>query len=240
MHSTYSDGRDAARVDGRGLPSRSATSTWPSPITRRAPPPRGRWRASDVARQRDEIEELRERYPRMTILHGIEVDILPDGRLDFDDAILEQFDIVLASLHDHARQDRRAADAAQPRRDPASARQRALPSGQPAGRTLRRATRWTSTRSMPRRSRPARRSRSTGRPVTWISTAARARAAAAAGVTLTIDSDCHRVRGARPTDALRRRDRAARVGRATPRAQYPAAGRAPCSSSPPSAGAGRR
>jgi DNA polymerase (family 10) len=30
------------------------------------------------------------------------VDILPDGRLDFSDRILERLDIVLASLHDHA------------------------------------------------------------------------------------------------------------------------------------------
>jgi DNA polymerase (family 10) len=38
----------------------------------------------------------------MAILHGCEVDILPDGRLDFPDAVLERFDIVLASLHERA------------------------------------------------------------------------------------------------------------------------------------------
>ena len=41
----------------------------------------------------------------MTILHGVEVDILPDGRLDFDDDVLAGFDIVVASLHEQARQD---------------------------------------------------------------------------------------------------------------------------------------
>ncbi len=41
----------------------------------------------------------------MAILHGVEVDILADGRLDFPDRILEQFDIVLASLHDDAGHD---------------------------------------------------------------------------------------------------------------------------------------
>jgi DNA polymerase (family 10) len=56
----------------------------------------------DVARQADEIDALRERYPRLTILHGCEVDILPNGQLDFPDRILERFDIVLASLHDRA------------------------------------------------------------------------------------------------------------------------------------------
>jgi DNA polymerase (family 10) len=34
------------------------------------------------------------------------VDILPDGRLDFPDKVLEQFDIVLASLHHRAEQSR--------------------------------------------------------------------------------------------------------------------------------------
>jgi len=45
---------------------------------------------------------LRERYPEIAILHGCEVDILPDGRLDFPDRVLERFDIVLASLHERA------------------------------------------------------------------------------------------------------------------------------------------
>lgn len=55
-----------------------------------------------VAKQADEIANIRHRYPQIAILHGCEVDILPDGSLDFPDAVLEQFDIVLASLHDRA------------------------------------------------------------------------------------------------------------------------------------------
>ncbi len=61
--------------------------------------------ARGLARQRDEIERLRTRFPAMTILHGIEVDIMPDGSLDFPDRVLETLDIVLASLHDHAGHD---------------------------------------------------------------------------------------------------------------------------------------
>jgi DNA polymerase (family X) len=56
---------------------------------------------ADIPRQRREIEKLRHRVPGMEILHGIEVDIMHDGTLDFDDAKLDGFDIVLASLHDH-------------------------------------------------------------------------------------------------------------------------------------------
>jgi DNA polymerase (family 10) len=57
-----------------------------------------------VKRQAEEISRLRERFPQITILHGCEVDILLDGRLDFSDRILEQFDIVLASLHERGGQ----------------------------------------------------------------------------------------------------------------------------------------
>src|SRR5215472_13604582 len=57
-----------------------------------------------IREQADEIAELRDKYRGLTILHGCEVDILPDGKLDFPDRVLEQLDIVLASLHDAAGQ----------------------------------------------------------------------------------------------------------------------------------------
>jgi DNA polymerase (family 10) len=55
---------------------------------------------TDVPKQRKEVEALRDRVRGIEILHGIEVDIMPDGTLDFDDDLLRGFDIVLASLHD--------------------------------------------------------------------------------------------------------------------------------------------
>jgi DNA polymerase (family X) len=61
--------------------------------------------AADVPGQRREIDELRARVKGIELLHGIEVDIMPDGSLDFDDSLLETFDFVLASLHDHGGQD---------------------------------------------------------------------------------------------------------------------------------------
>jgi DNA polymerase (family 10) len=57
---------------------------------------------SDLDRQRAEIERLRKTVPDIAVLHGAEVDILPDDRLDFSDRALEGLDIVLASLHDSA------------------------------------------------------------------------------------------------------------------------------------------
>jgi DNA polymerase (family 10) len=44
--------------------------------------------------------------PSIEILHGVEVDIMSDGSLDFDDDMLAGFDIVLASLHDGRGDDR--------------------------------------------------------------------------------------------------------------------------------------
>ena len=56
--------------------------------------------AADVPKQRAEIEALRAQSPGIDVLHGVEVDILHDGTLDFSDNVLAGFDIVLASLHD--------------------------------------------------------------------------------------------------------------------------------------------
>jgi DNA polymerase (family X) len=56
--------------------------------------------ASDISKQAAEIVSLRSRVRGIEILHGVEVDIMHDGTLDFDDEQLGTFDIVLASLHD--------------------------------------------------------------------------------------------------------------------------------------------
>lgn len=55
---------------------------------------------ADVPKQRAEIDALRASVSGIDILHGVEVDIMQDGTLDFPDHVLEGFDIVLASLHD--------------------------------------------------------------------------------------------------------------------------------------------
>jgi DNA polymerase (family X) len=53
-----------------------------------------------LRQQKIDVRQVRERFPDITVLHGTEVDILPDGRLDFPDEVLADMDIVLASLHD--------------------------------------------------------------------------------------------------------------------------------------------
>ena len=68
----------------------------------------------DVPQQRAEIEAVRARVPGIDVLHGVEVDIMPDGTLDFPDDVLAGFDIVLASLHDDGGHDGAAPDRALP------------------------------------------------------------------------------------------------------------------------------
>jgi len=53
----------------------------------------------DLLRHIDAIHEANERIDGITILAGSEVDILADGRLDYDDDVLARLDIVVASPH---------------------------------------------------------------------------------------------------------------------------------------------
>ncbi|MBB6445658.1 DNA polymerase/3'-5' exonuclease PolX [Bacillus benzoevorans] len=52
-----------------------------------------------LKKQREEINRLNAKFADFTILSGIEMDILPDGTLDFSDEILTEMDIVIASIH---------------------------------------------------------------------------------------------------------------------------------------------
>jgi len=55
--------------------------------------------ATRLARQGKEIDRLNARFKNFTILKGIEVDILKDGKLDLPDSALEKLDVVVASVH---------------------------------------------------------------------------------------------------------------------------------------------
>ncbi len=98
MHTVWSDGRDsmagmlhAARALGYeyvAITDHSPTAKASRVLT-----------LDRLARQADEVAEMREAFPDITILHGIEVDIQADGSVDVPDRILATLDIVLASLH---------------------------------------------------------------------------------------------------------------------------------------------
>ena len=58
-----------------------------------------------LAAQREVLRGLQDRYD-MTILAGSEVDIRSDGRMDFQDDVLAELDVVVASVHNAMSQDR--------------------------------------------------------------------------------------------------------------------------------------
>ncbi|WP_442595356.1 DNA polymerase/3'-5' exonuclease PolX [Neobacillus sp. D3-1R] len=52
-----------------------------------------------LRKQHAEIKRLNEKYDDFLILTGVEMDILPDGTLDYDDELLAEVDVVIASIH---------------------------------------------------------------------------------------------------------------------------------------------
>jgi DNA polymerase (family 10) len=103
-HSTWSDGRDAIEqmvftAQQLGYEYIAITDHSERSLASR------KLSAADIPRQRREIEKVRRKVKGIEVLHGIEVDIMHDGTLDFADADLARFDIVLASLHDHGGHD---------------------------------------------------------------------------------------------------------------------------------------
>jgi DNA polymerase (family 10) len=97
-HSTWSDGRHsleemAQAAAARGL--RYLTVTEHSETAHYA----GGLKPDDLRRQWDEIDRVNERVPRVRLLKGLEADILEDGRLDCDERLLEQLEVVIGSVH---------------------------------------------------------------------------------------------------------------------------------------------
>jgi putative hydrolase len=61
--------------------------------------------AERLVAQSREMAEVQKQMDGLTLLQGIEVDILEDGALDLPDAVLEILDVVIASPHVKLRQD---------------------------------------------------------------------------------------------------------------------------------------
>jgi DNA polymerase (family 10) len=51
--------------------------------------------------QRQELRGLQDRFPKMTLLHGSELNIDPEGDVDWGPEFLEGFDVCVASVHSH-------------------------------------------------------------------------------------------------------------------------------------------
>ncbi|WP_431190709.1 DNA polymerase/3'-5' exonuclease PolX [Metabacillus flavus] len=98
MHSTYSDGAftieemaNACRAKGYKYMAITDHSQYLKVANGLTP--------ERLREQRKEIDRLNEKFNDFTILAGVEMDILPDGTLDYDDEMLQELDIVIASIH---------------------------------------------------------------------------------------------------------------------------------------------
>jgi DNA polymerase (family 10) len=54
---------------------------------------------ADLKKKRQEIDKINKKLKGFRVLYGTEVDIDSDGKLDYPDEILKEFDIVIAAIH---------------------------------------------------------------------------------------------------------------------------------------------
>ncbi len=98
VHTTYSDGRNTVEEMAKaalelgysyiGICDHSKAAAYANGLNE-----------ARVRAQWAEIDNVNETLNGIRVLKGIEVDILGDGRLDFDDEFLAEFDVVVASIH---------------------------------------------------------------------------------------------------------------------------------------------
>jgi DNA polymerase (family 10) len=99
-HSTFSDGKTSLRelvfkaremgYDWIGISDHSMSAYYAGGMS-----------IDDVRMQHNEIDELNRSPEGITILKGIESEILRDGSLDYPPEVLAEFDFVIASIHSH-------------------------------------------------------------------------------------------------------------------------------------------
>ena len=102
-HTTYSDGKHSVAEMARAAEAmgmKYLTITDHSPTAFYA----GGLKLDRLKRQWDEIDETQEQV-KIKLLKGTESDILSDGSLDYPDDVLEQFDVVIASIHSRYKMD---------------------------------------------------------------------------------------------------------------------------------------
>lgn len=98
MHSTWTDGNQSIEEMARACQQQGyeyCAITDHSQSTRVA----GGLNSKRLKKQGEEIKAVRQHLEGISLLAGVEVDILPDGSLDLPDNRLDELDIVVASVH---------------------------------------------------------------------------------------------------------------------------------------------
>jgi DNA polymerase (family 10) len=102
-HTTYSDGRNsvaemALAAEAMGMQYITITDHSPTAFYANGV------KLDRLKRQWDEISRVQEQV-KVKLLRGTESDILKEGGLDYPDRILEQFDVIIASIHNRYKLD---------------------------------------------------------------------------------------------------------------------------------------
>jgi DNA polymerase (family 10) len=105
MHTTASDGRNSIEEMGEAAKKLGYEYIALTDHSKAVTVANG----MDEKRTLEQIKKIRaaqERVPGIRLLAGIEVDILKTGKLDLDDEVLAQLDVVVASVHSYMNQGR--------------------------------------------------------------------------------------------------------------------------------------
>ncbi|MGA8407287.1 MAG: DNA polymerase/3'-5' exonuclease PolX [Candidatus Acidiferrales bacterium] len=105
MHTTASDGRNSIEEMGRAAAELGYEYIALTDHSKAVTVANG----MDEKRTLEQIKKIRAaqaRVPEIRLLAGIEVDILKNGKLDLDDEVLAQLDVVVASVHSYMNQGR--------------------------------------------------------------------------------------------------------------------------------------
>ncbi|HXZ96211.1 MAG TPA: DNA polymerase/3'-5' exonuclease PolX [Burkholderiales bacterium] len=98
MHTKASDGRNSIREMALAAKSQGLSYIAITEHSRRLAMTHG-LDPQRVARQIEEINGINAELSGITVLKGIEVDILEDGTLDLPDSVLKRLDVVVAAVH---------------------------------------------------------------------------------------------------------------------------------------------
>lgn len=98
MHTTWSDGAHSVTEMGEALIARGYSHGVITDHSQYLKVANG-LTPERLAKQRVEIDEFNKAHLDFRLFAGTEMDILPDGSLDFDDEVLRSLDFVIASIH---------------------------------------------------------------------------------------------------------------------------------------------
>jgi len=98
MHTTWSDGAHSVQEMGKALIDRDYTHGVITDHSQYLKVANG-LTPERLLRQRQEIYAFNDEHPEFRLYAGTEMDILPNGTLDFDDEVLKSLDFVISSIH---------------------------------------------------------------------------------------------------------------------------------------------